>query len=155
MAGYYDDPERTKDSYVELGGRRWFRTGDLVDVNADYYVTYDGRTDDIINSSGYRIGPQEVENVLMTHEAVLEAAVVGMPDADRGEIVAAFVVLSPAGRTLHDRGESELVAELQSHARSVSAPYKYPRRIEFVDDLPKTPTGKIRRAVLRSSFNTP
>jgi acyl-coenzyme A synthetase/AMP-(fatty) acid ligase len=153
MAGYFGEPGRTEDAYFESSGHKWFRTGDLVDVDDDGYVTYAGRTDDVINSSGYRIGPQEVENVLMTHEAVLEAAVVGLPDSARGQLVTAFVVLSPGGRTLREQDEPALVTQLQQHVRSITAAYKYPRRIEFVDDLPKTPTGKIRRVVLRGELN--
>ena len=149
MAGYFRDPERTETAYLREGDRRWWRTGDLVDIDHDGYITYAGRTDDIISSSGYRIGPQEVENALMTHQDVLEAAVVGLPDAERGEVVAAFVVLSPSGREAQQRDEHALVAALQQHARTFTAPYKYPREIQFVDQLPKTPTGKIRRAVLR------
>ena len=99
----------------------------------------------MINSSGYRIGPQEVENALIEHPAVHESAVVGVPDPERGEVVMAFVVLSP-GHT----GDHALVESLQAHVRSVTAPYKYPRRIEFVPDLPKTVSGKIQRGVLRA-----
>ena len=105
---------------------------------------YTGRADDIINSSGYRIGPQEVENALSEHDAVLECAVVGVPDEERGELVKAWIVLAPG-----ISANAELVRELQDHAKRVTAPYKYPRQIAFADDLPKTVSGKIRRNVLR------
>lgn len=152
MLGYLNDQERTDRVYLERYGERWFRTGDLVSVDLDGYVTYAGRTDDIINSAGYRIGPQEVENVLMKHEAVIDAAVVGTPDRERGEIVTAFVVLSSAGRELLATDKAAVVAELQQHVRTSTAPYKYPRRIEFLNNLPRTPTGKVRRAALRDEF---
>ncbi len=103
-----------------------------------------GRSDDVIISSAYRIGPFEVESALVEHGAVAEAAVVGKPDPERGQIVKAFVVLAP-GRT----GSNDLVRELQEHCRTVTAPFKYPREIEFVDELPKTISGKIRRVELR------
>jgi acetyl-CoA synthetase len=103
-----------------------------------------GRTDDIINSSGYRIGPQEVENALIDHPAVLESAVVGVPDAERGEVVKAFIVLTEGYRP-----DSDLAAELQHHVKVTTAPYKYPRLVEFVDELPKTTSGKLRRNELR------
>ncbi|MFZ1490999.1 MAG: AMP-binding protein [Ilumatobacteraceae bacterium] len=150
MAGYYHESDRTERCFLrDPDGLRWFRTGDLVDVDADGYISYAGRTDDIINSSGYRIGPQEVENALMTHPAVLEAAVVGLPDAARGEIVTAMVILTPDGRASAELDRAGLVASLQEHTRNYTAPYKYPRDIRFVDELPKTATGKIRRVALR------
>jgi acetyl-CoA synthetase/medium-chain acyl-CoA synthetase len=103
-----------------------------------------GRADDLIISAGYRIGPFEVESALIEHPDVLEAAVVGVPDPDRGSIVKAFVVLRP-GKS----GGAPLVKRLQDHVKSVTAPYKYPRQIEFIDGLPKTVSGKIRRVELR------
>lgn len=145
MLGYWGDEQRTADSYLDVDGVRWFLTGDNVEVDDDGYIFYTGRTDDIINSAGYRIGPQEVENALIQHPAVQECAVIGVPDIERGELVVAYVVLVP-GRV----GSRSLVAELQSHTRATTAPYKYPRRIEFVDDLPKTVSGKIRRNALRA-----
>lgn len=145
MLGYWNDPERTGAQYVEVGGSRWFVTGDTVDADDDGYLFYFGRDDDVIGSSGYRIGPQEVENALIEHPAVQESAVVGLPDPDRGQVVAAFVIPAPGFET----GDA-LVAELQEHVRRVTAPYKYPRRIEFVQSLPKTVSGKIQRGVLRS-----
>jgi len=144
MLGYWDDPERTASSQVSLGGVDWFATGDNVEIDDDGYVFYTGRADDIINSAGYRIGPQEVENALLRHPAVQECAVVGVPDADRGEIVKAWVVVADG----HVAGD-ELVAELQNHAKEITAPYKYPRSVDFADELPKTVTGKLRRNVMR------
>jgi acyl-coenzyme A synthetase/AMP-(fatty) acid ligase len=105
-----------------------------------------GRTDDVISSGAYRIGPFEVESALLEHPAVAESAVVGSPDPDRGNIVKAFVVLRPG----HSRS-AELVRELQDHCKRVTAPYKYPREIEFVGELPKTRSGKIRRVELRQA----
>lgn len=145
MLGYYGDEERTAASYVQVDEVTWFQTGDNVEIDEDGYVFYVGRTDDVINSSGYRIGPQEVENVLVAHPAVQECAVVGHPDKDRGEIVVAFIVLAPGVEALPD-----LTRDLQQYVKQLTAPYKYPRRIEFVADLPKTVSGKLRRNLLRS-----
>jgi acetyl-CoA synthetase len=123
----------------------WWRTGDLVSEDEDGYLWFEGRTDDVIVSSGYRIGPFEVESALVSHPAVAEAAAVSAPDPERGAVVRAVVVL-------RDREPSdELVRELQEHVRAETAPYKYPRIIDFADSLPKTPSGKIRRAELRGS----
>jgi acyl-coenzyme A synthetase/AMP-(fatty) acid ligase len=144
MLGYWGDAERTAAQFTQAEGARWFVTGDTVTADEDGYLFYLGRDDDVIGSSGYRIGPQEVENALIEHPAVQESAVIGVPDAERGEVVKAFVVLAP-GHT----GDGALVAALQAHVRSLTAPYKYPRLVEFVDDLPKTVSGKIQRALLR------
>jgi acyl-coenzyme A synthetase/AMP-(fatty) acid ligase len=144
MLGYLGDEERTANSYVEIDGRRWFKTGDNVEVDADGDVFYLGRSDDIINSSGYRIGPQEVENAIMTHPVVQECAVVGQVDQDRGEIVVAFIVLNA-----NVEPSTHLRDDIQRHVKTATAPYKYPRRIEFVAELPKTVSGKIRRNELR------
>ena len=144
MLGYWQDPDRTRDTQVSIDGADWYRTGDNVEIDSDGYVFYTGRADDIINSSGYRIGPQEVENALCEHEAVLECAVVGVPDDERGELVKAWVVLAPGFAP-----GAELVRALQDHAKAVTAPYKYPRQVAFADDLPKTVSGKIRRNILR------
>ena len=144
MLGYWQDEERTKQACVQVEGRQWYATGDNVEIDNEGYVFYTGRADDIINSSGYRIGPQEVENALSEHDAVLECAVVGVPDDERGELVKAWVVLAP-GHT----GDDALVKTLQDHTKAVTAPYKYPRKIVFADDLPKTVSGKIRRNILR------
>jgi acetyl-CoA synthetase/medium-chain acyl-CoA synthetase len=122
----------------------WYLTGDRAVRDADGYYWFLGRKDDVIKSSGYRIGPFEVESTLLEHPAVLEAAVVGRPDPIRGQIVKAFVVLRPQFKS-----SEELKHELQHHCRQSAAPYKYPREIEFVSDLPKTPSGKIRRVELR------
>ncbi|MCD5383437.1 AMP-binding protein [candidate division WOR-3 bacterium] len=122
----------------------WHHTGDLVRLDKDGYIYFEGRTDDVIITSGYRIGPFEVEDALVSHPAVLEAAVVAAPDRKRGEIVKAFVIL--------DNGYSpsdELVEKLQKHVKTVAAPYKYPRAMQFVSELPKTISGKIKRAELK------
>ena len=119
-------------------------TGDLVEQDEDGYLWFKSRADDVILSAGYRIGPTEVEAALQTHPAVAEAAVVGHPDDERGQIVRAVVVLAD-GAEASDR----LVRELQEHAKERTAPYKYPRRIDFADDLPRTPSGKLSRAALR------
>jgi acyl-coenzyme A synthetase/AMP-(fatty) acid ligase len=140
--GYYKNEEETQRS------RRgeWYLTGDRAQVDADGYFWFVGRADDVISSGAYRIGPFEVESALLEHPAVMESAVVGSPDPDRGNIVKAFVVL----RAGHEASPA-LVKELQEHCKRVTAPYKYPREIEFVADLPKTRSGKIRRVELRQA----
>ncbi len=115
-------------------------------MDEEGYFWFVGRADDIIKSSGYRIGPFEVESVLMEHPAVLECAVTGIPDAARGQLVKATVVLAKG----HAPSE-ELAAELQAYVKTHTAPYKYPRVLEFVDELPKTISGKIRRTEIRES----
>jgi acyl-coenzyme A synthetase/AMP-(fatty) acid ligase len=137
---YYRAPEET--AAVFRG--HWYVTGDRATRDDDGYLWFTGRADDVINSAAYRIGPFEVESALLEHAGVAESAVVGKPDADRGLIVKAFVVLRP-GVSASD----ELVRELQDHCKRVTAPYKYPREIEFVEELPKTRSGKIRRVELR------
>ena len=127
----------------------WYLTGDRARRDEDGYLWFVGRADDVIISAGYRIGPFEVESALLEHPAVVESAVVASPDAVRGEIVKAFVVLQP-GQAPGD----ELAQALQEHVKRVTAPYKYPREIEFVDDLPKTVSGKIRRVELRERERT-
>ena len=122
----------------------WYVTGDRAVQDEDGYLWFVGRADDVIISAGYRIGPFEVESALVQHPAVAEAAVVAKPDEMRGSIVKAFCILGPG----HD-GSDTLVTELQEHVRTVTAPYKYPREIEFVTELPKTISGKIRRVELR------
>jgi acyl-coenzyme A synthetase/AMP-(fatty) acid ligase len=144
MLGYWNDEELTRASRVEACGATWFDSGDLVRLDPDGYLFYMGRADDLINSGGYRIGPAEVENAVSEHPAVQECAAVASPDPERGEVVKAFVVLRPGMA-----GSEALAKEIQDHVKRVTAPYKYPRRIEFIDNLPKTPTGKIRRRVLR------
>jgi acetyl-CoA synthetase/medium-chain acyl-CoA synthetase len=138
---YWHDPEATAKCYRE----GWYLTGDLAKTDEEGYFWFVARADDIITSSAYRIGPFEVENALMEHPAVAEVAVVGKPDPERTEIVKAFVVLA-AG---FEAGE-DLAAELQEHTKAVTAPYKYPREIEFLDELPKTPSEKVRRVELRA-----
>ena len=151
MLGYWNDPERTEQALLRTANSQWFRTGDNVYQDGDGYFFYVGRTDDIISSAGYRIGPQEVENALIRHPAVQESAVVGIPDLERGEIVKAFVVLADPDAKSSRR---DLVAELQNHVKQYTAPYKYPRSIEFIDELPKTVSGKIQRNLLRSRETT-
>lgn len=145
MLGYWNDPERTAGTRSSHAGVDYFLTGDMATIDTVGYITYDGRTDDIISSAGYRIGPLEVENALIEHPAVLESAAVGSPDAERGEIVKAFIVLADGFEPSDD-----LIAELQAHVRTSTAPYKYPRAIAFVPSLPKTVTGKILRRQLKA-----
>lgn len=122
----------------------WCRTGDMARMDADGYLWYEGRSDDVIKSAGYRIGPAEVESCLIQHPAVAMAAVIGKPDAERGAIVKAFIVLAQG----HE-ANAELEASLARHVRGRLAPYEYPKEFEFVDELPMTTTGKIQRKVLR------
>ena len=123
--------------------RPW-HTGDRVIEDEGGYLFFEGRTDDVIISAGYRIGPFEVESALVAHPAVAEAAVVAAPDEERGAVVRAVVVL----RDGHSPSD-ELARALQDHVKASTAPYKYPRIVEFADDLPKTSSGKVRRALLR------
>ena len=138
--GYYRDPELT--------GKVWnndiYYTGDMAWKDEDGYYWFVGRADDLIKSSGYRIGPFEVESALLEHPAVLECAITAVPDPIRGQVVKATVVLTKN----YEPGEA-LVKELQDHVKKVTAPYKYPRIIEFVNELPKTISGKIRRVEIR------
>ncbi|CAN5162890.1 hypothetical protein BH10PSE17_BH10PSE17_04440 [soil metagenome] len=122
----------------------WCRTGDLARVDADGYLWYQGRADDVFKSSGYRIGPAEIENCLVGHPAVANAAVIGKPDAERTHLVKAFIVLTPGHAASKD-----LVNELQQFVRKRLAAYEMPREIEFVAELPMTTTGKVQRRVLR------
>jgi acetyl-CoA synthetase/medium-chain acyl-CoA synthetase len=140
FAGYWRNDEATQKCHRG----DWYVTGDRASMDDDGYLWFVGRADDVINSASYRIGPFEVESALVEHPAVAEAAVVGKPDALRGEIVKAFVVLAPGHAPA-----PELAVELQEHVKRVTAPYKYPREVEFVADLPKTISGKIRRTELR------
>ncbi len=140
MKGFWEQPEETE----EVMRNGYYLTEDRGSLDEDGYIWFVGRSDDVILSAGYRIGPFEVEDALVGHPAVAESAVVGKPDEERGNIVKAFVVLTAD----HEPGE-ELVKELQEHAKNVTAPYKYPREIEFIDELPKTASGKIRRVELR------
>lgn len=143
---YYKDPERTAMAFRG----DYYITGDQAKQDEDGYFWFEGRSDDIIISSGYTIGPFEVEDALTKHPAVRECAVVASPDVVRGSVVKAFVVL----RNDDDTGSEEMVAELQEHVKQMTAPYKYPRRIEFVKELPKTTSGKIRRIELRQQEKT-
>ncbi|HEX6455367.1 MAG TPA: AMP-binding protein [Solirubrobacterales bacterium] len=127
----------------------WWRTGDLVREDDDGYLYFEGRGDDIILSSGYRIGPTEVESALLSHPAVADAAAVAAPDPERGSVVRAIVVLREDARDNSSTGEA-LVRELQEHCKAETAPYKFPRIVEFADELPKTSSGKIKRAQLRA-----
>jgi len=139
---YWKSPEET--ASVFRGD--YYLTGDHAQRDADGYLWFVGRADDVIISAGYRIGPFEVESALLEHPAVMESAVVASPDPDRGAIVKAFIKLKPGV----DGGEP-MVRELQEHCKRVTAPYRYPREIEFVDELPKTVSGKIRRVELRKA----
>ena len=141
---YYRNPELTKDVWND----NIYYTGDVAWRDQDGYYWFVGRADDVIKSSGYRIGPFEVESALMTHPAVVECAITGVPDEIRGQVVKATIVLS---KDYKDRAGEELIKELQNHVKRVTAPYKYPRVIEFVDELPKTISGKIRRVEIRQN----
>ncbi len=140
--GYYRNQKLTS----EVMSDGIYYTGDLAWKDEDGYFWFVGRADDVIKSSGYRIGPFEVESALMTHPAVVECAITGIPDEIRGQVVKATVVL---GHDYKEKAGNALVKELQNHVKKVTAPYKYPRVIEFVDELPKTISGKIRRVEIR------
>ncbi|MBQ8889376.1 MAG: AMP-binding protein [Bacteroidaceae bacterium] len=140
--GYYRDEERTDDAWHD----DVYYTGDVAWRDEDGYYWFVGRADDVIKSSGYRIGPFEVESALMTHPAVVECAITGVPDEIRGQVVKATIILS---KDYKGKEGAELIKELQDHVKKVTAPYKYPRVIEFVDELPKTISGKIRRVEIR------
>ncbi|CAN5788125.1 AMP-binding protein [soil metagenome] len=137
---YWHDAEATEESH--LGD--YYLTGDRAHVDEDGYFWFVSRDDDVIISAGYRIGPFEVESAIMEHPAVQEVACIGVPDKDRGQVVKAFVILSPG-----QEASDDLAAEIKDHVKSVTAPYKYPRQIEFIDELPKTVSGKVRRIELR------
>lgn len=139
---YYRDEKRTKEAMHD----GLYHTGDTAWMDEDGYYWYVGRTDDVIKSSGYRIGPFEIESVLAEHPAVLECAVTGVPDPLRGNVVKATIVLRPGFAA-----SEELKKELQNHVKKETAPYKYPRVVEFVDELPKTVNGKIRRVEIRQN----
>jgi acetyl-CoA synthetase len=155
--GYWKNDEATRAKFTgSRGTDDWCRTGDLAVRDADGYLWYQGRSDDIFKAAGYRIGPGEIENCLVKHPAVANAAVVPKPDPERGALVKAYVVIAPdfvaacAGNTaalakLH----VQLTGELQAHVKGLLAPYEYPKEIEFVDTLPMTTTGKVQRRVLR------
>jgi acetyl-CoA synthetase len=154
--GYWKNPAATEAKFTG----NWCRTGDMARRDADGYLWYDGRADDVFKAAGYRIGPGEIENCLVKHPAVANAAVVPKPDRERGAVVKAYVVLAPdfaAQRALQPEAgaagvsafERALMADLQAHVKGLLAPYEYPKEIEFIDALPMTTTGKVQRRVLR------
>ena len=142
--GYWGNDAATAAKYTGHPADSWCRTGDTAVMDADGYLWYQGRSDDLFKAAGYRIGPSEIENCLVKHPAVANAAVVPKPDPERGALVKAYVVLAPG-----HVGDSALVAALQLHVRGQLAPYEYPKEIEFVDALPMTTSGKVQRRVLR------
>jgi acetyl-CoA synthetase len=137
---YWQQPDATQAKFT----REWCRTGDLAYRDAEGYLWYQGRADDVFKSAGYRIGPSEIENCLVKHPAVVNAAVVGKPDVERGHVIQAFVVLAPGYA-----GDEGLIEALQNHVRQFLAPYQYPKEIRFLDALPMTTTGKVQRRLLR------
>jgi acetyl-CoA synthetase len=137
---YWKNAQATKDKFVG----DWGLTGDQGKMDEDGYLWYQGRSDDVIKSAGYRIGPAEIENCLVKHPAVANAAVIGKPDATRGAIVKAFIVLQPG-----EKPSKQLEEDIQRHVRARLAPYEYPKEIEFIDALPMTTTGKVQRKELR------
>lgn len=138
---YWQDPAATQAAHIG----DFYLTGDRAYVDEDGYFWFVSRADDVIISAGYRIGPFEVESVIMEHPAVQEVACIGVPDPERGEVVKAFVVLAPGHAPA-----PELATEIQEHCKELTAPYKYPRRVEFIEELPKTVSGKVRRVDLRA-----
>ena len=140
--GYYRNEELTRDAHHD----GVYYTGDVAWRDEDGYFWFVGRADDVIKSSGYRIGPFEVESALMTHPAVVECAITGVPDEVRGQVVKATIVLS---KEYKSKAGAELIKEIQDHVKRTTAPYKYPRVVEFVDELPKTISGKIKRYEIR------
>ena len=142
--GYWGNEAATRAKFTGETSDSWCRTGDTAVMDADGYLWYQGRSDDVFKSAGYRIGPSEIENCLVKHPAVANAAVVPKPDPERGALVKAYVVLA-AGHL----GDAALVQALQAHVRERLAPYEYPKEIEFIDELPMTTTGKLQRRVLR------
>jgi acetyl-CoA synthetase len=143
---YWNNPQATQAKF----SRGWGRTGDLAARDAEGYFWYQGRTDDVIKSAGYRIGPAEIEDCLLKHPAVANAAVIGVPDAERGARIKAFIVLR--SDAVPGKGTEK---SIQDHVRARLAPYQYPREIEFVAELPLTTTGKIQRRVLRERSEAP
>ena len=142
--GYWGNDAATRAKFTGDASNSWCRTGDTAVMDADGYLWYQGRSDDVFKAAGYRIGPSEIENCLVKHDAVANAAVVPKPDAERGAVVKAYVVLAPGFS-----GDAALVDSLQAHVRARLAPYEYPKEIEFIDALPMTTTGKVQRRVLR------
>ena len=139
---YYRNDEMTE----KRTQNNMYYTNDIVYYDEDGYLWYVSRSDDVIKTSGYRVGPFEVESALMTHDAVVECAITAVPDDIRGNIIKATIVLSDEYKS---KAGDALVKELQEHVKKETAPYKYPRIIEFVDELPKTISGKIRRVEIR------
>ncbi|CAM3822866.1 acyl-CoA synthetase [Roseateles saccharophilus] len=142
--GYWNNEAATQAKFSGTPGDSWCRTGDLARQDADGTLWYEGRADDVFKSAGYRIGPGEIENCLLKHPAVANAAVVPKPDAERGALVKAYVVLAEG-----QAGDAALVEALQAHVKARLAPYEYPKEIEFIEALPMTTTGKVQRRVLR------
>ena len=141
---YLQDKVIVKDSFRH----GWYYTGDTASRDKDGYLWFVGRSDDLISSAGYRISPFEVESALLEHDLIAESAVVGIPDETRGQLVKAYIVLVKG-----HKGSTELTKEIQDFCKNLTAPYKYPRKIEFVSSLPKTISGKIRRVELRENEN--
>jgi acetyl-CoA synthetase len=137
---YFRNPEGTRAKYTG----DWCRTGDIAIMDADGYLWYQGRSDDVFKVAGYRVGPSEIENCLVRHPAVANAAVIPVPDETRGNVVKAFIVLAP-----EHEASAALVEALQQHVRRFLAPYEVPKSIEFLDALPMTTTGKVQRKLLR------
>jgi acetyl-CoA synthetase len=142
--GYWGNEAATRAKFTGDPADSWCRTGDTAVMDEQGYLWYQGRSDDVFKAAGYRIGPSEIENCLVKHPAVANAAVVPKPDAERGALVKAYVVLAPG-----QVGDDALVLALQQHVRARLAPYEYPKEIEFIDELPMTTTGKVQRRVLR------
>ena len=142
--GYWKREQATRDKYTGDPLDSWCRTGDMAIMDEDGYLWYQGRSDDMFKAAGYRIGPSEIENCLVKHPSVANAAVVPKPDPERGAVVKAYIVLAPGVQA-----SDGLIAELQRHVRGKLAPYEYPKDIEFIDALPMTTTGKVQRRVLR------
>jgi acetyl-CoA synthetase len=140
--GYLQDNVLVTDSFRH----GWYYTGDTASRDKDCYLWFVGRSDDLISYAGYRISPFEVESALLEHVLIAESAVVGIPDATRGQLVKAYIVLVEG-----HKGSNELVKKIQDFCKNLTAPYKYPRKIEFVSSLPKTISGKIRRVELREN----
>jgi len=137
---YWNNPQATQDKFIG----DWGCTGDQAKMDEDGYLWYQGRSDDVIKSSGYRIGPAEIESCLVRHPSVANAAVIGKPDATRGSIIKAFIVLQPG-----QQPSQQLEEDIRRHVRGRLAPYEYPKEIEFIDALPMTTTGKVQRKELR------
>jgi len=137
---YFGNPEATRAKYTG----DWCRTGDMATMDEDGYLWYQGRADDMFKAAGYRIGPSEIENCLVRHPAVANAAVVPAPDETRGNVVKAFIVLASGHPP-----SAALEEDIRSHVKKYLAPYEYPKEIEFIDALPMTTTGKVQRRVLR------